>query len=75
MPEIGRLGHVKIHMFFHDENPPHIHIRGTEFAAKLRISNGDLIAGRAPNRVLGQARRWIEEHRSELLALWREFQR
>jgi hypothetical protein len=75
MPEIGRLGGTKVLMFFHDENPPHIHIKGTDFAAKLRISNGDVIAGSAPGRVLKLARRWLNEHRSELLALWQGFQK
>ena len=56
-------------MFFQDENPPR------DFAAKIRISNGDLLAGDAPNRVLRQARRWVEVNRAELSAMWDEFQR
>jgi hypothetical protein len=75
MPEIVRFGSFKLLMFFQDENPPHVHIKGSGFAAKMRISNGDLLAGDAPNRVLKQARRWVEEHRAELLAMWDEFQR
>ena len=74
MPEIGRFGKTRILMFFHDENPPHVHINGTGFAGKLRISDGDVIAGSAPGGVLGQARGWIDEHRGALLALWQEFQ-
>jgi hypothetical protein len=62
-------------MFFQDENPPHVHIKGADFAAKIRISNGVLIAGDAPNEVLRRARRWVEEHRTELSAMWEEFQR
>ncbi len=62
-------------MFFQDENPPHVHIKGRDFAAKVRLSNGDLIVGDAPNKVLREARRWIEDHRAELLRLWNEFQR
>jgi hypothetical protein len=75
MPEIKRFDTFKLLMFFHDENPPHVHIKGSDFAAKIRISNGDLLAGDAPNATLRQARRWLEEHRSELLELWNEFQR
>jgi len=52
-----------------------VHIKGSDFAAKMRISNGDLLAGDAPNKVLRQARRWVAEHRAELLAMWTEFQR
>jgi hypothetical protein len=44
-------------MFFQDENPPHVHITGRDFAAKIRLANGELIAGDAPNRVLAEARR------------------
>lgn len=52
-----------------------MHIRGAGFTAKVRISNGDLLAGAAPNKVLRQARRWVDEHQAELLAVWDEFQR
>ena len=69
MPEIRRFGSFKLLMFFQDENPPHVHIKGADFAAKIRISNGDLLAGNAPNRVLKQARRWVEEHQAELVEL------
>jgi len=75
MPEIARVGSFKLLMFFQDENPPHVHIKGSDFAAKLRISNGDLLAGGAPNKILRQARRWVEEHRADLLAMWDELQR
>ena len=75
MPEIKRFGRFKLLMFFQDENPPHLHIKGPGFAAKMRISTGELLAGKAPKRVLARSRRWIEEHRAELLALWDEFQR
>jgi uncharacterized protein DUF4160 len=75
MPEIKRFGSFKLLMFFQDENPPHVHLKGADFAAKIRISNGELLAGEAPNRVLKQARRWVEEHQAELLELWGEFQR
>ena len=75
MPEIARLGSFKLLMFFQDENPPHVHIKGPDFAAKIRLSNGDLIAGDAPNRVLREARHWLEGNRVELLRLWNEIQR
>jgi hypothetical protein len=34
-----------------------------------------LLAGEAPNKVLKQARRWVEGHRAELLAMWDDFQK
>jgi hypothetical protein len=75
MPEIKRFAGFKLVMFFQDENPLHVHIRGAGFAAKVRISNGDLLAGAAPAKVLRQARGWIQQHRVQLTALWDEFQR
>jgi len=75
VPEIKRFGGFKLVMFFQDENPPHVHIRGAGFAAKVRISNGDLLAGAAPAKVLRQARGWIQQHRVQLTSLWDEFQR
>jgi hypothetical protein len=75
MPQIKRFGSFRLLMFFQDENPPHVHIKGTDYAAKMRISNGELIAGVAPSKVLREARKWVEEHRLELLELWEQFQR
>jgi hypothetical protein len=37
MSELVRLGGFKLLMFFQDENPPHVHIKGPDFAAKIRI--------------------------------------
>ena len=67
MPEIKRFSGFRLLMFFQDENPPHVHIKGPDFAAKIRLSNGELIAGDVPNRVLRETRRCLEEHRTELL--------
>lgn len=38
MPEIARFGSFKLLMFFQDENPPHVHIKGSDFAGKMRVS-------------------------------------
>jgi hypothetical protein len=75
MPEIKRFAGFRLLMFFQDENPPHVHVASADFAAKIRISNDDLLAGDAPRKVLRQARRWIEMNRVELSAMWNEFQR
>jgi hypothetical protein len=75
MPEIARFAAFKLLMYFQDENPPHVHVMGGDFAAKVRISDGSVLAGSVPNRVLRQARRWIAAHRAALLRQWHEFQR
>jgi Domain of unknown function (DUF4160) len=75
MPEIKRFRGFKLVMFFHDENPPHVHIVGKEFAARLRIADGAVIAGNCPGRALREAQHWIERERRSLLARWQEFQK
>jgi Domain of unknown function (DUF4160) len=75
MPEIVRFSGYKRLMFFQDENPPHVHLKGADFAAKIRISNGEILAGHAPSRVLKQVRQWIKGHRAALVEQWNEFQR
>lgn len=74
MPEIKRFDGFKLLMFFQDENPPHVHIKGPDFAAKIRLSNGYVIAGKAPSKALRQARRWSASNRARLMRLWDEFQ-
>jgi hypothetical protein len=74
MPEIKRFSGFKIVMFFEDENPPHVHVTGPDFAAKVRLSDGEVIAGKAPNKVLREARLWIAKNRARLMRLWDEFQ-
>ena len=73
--EIARIGGFKLLMFFQDENPPHVHLKGADFAAKIRISNGEILAGDAPRRALKLARQWIQEHQASLVEQWNEFQR
>jgi len=75
VPEIKRFGGFKLLMFFQDENPPHVHVKGPDFAAKIRISDGRILAGKVPSKPLRAARHWIAVNRSQLLRLWNEFQR
>jgi Domain of unknown function (DUF4160) len=75
VPEVKRFGGFKLLMFFQDENPPHVHIRDSDFAAKIRISNGELLAGDAPSKALRQAPSRVEDNRAELSAMCDEFQR
>jgi len=69
MREIRRFGSFKLLMFCQDETRRTYMSKVPILLAKIRISNGDLLAGEAPNKVSKQARRWVEGHRAELL--WR----
>jgi hypothetical protein len=39
MPEIKRFSGFKLLMFFQDENPPHVHIKGPDFPPVERRSD------------------------------------
>ena len=75
MPEIKRFGGFKLLMFFQDAIRHTCISRAPTSRRRIRIANGDLLAGDAPSRVLRRARRWVEENRTELKAMWDEFQR
>jgi Domain of unknown function (DUF4160) len=58
MPQIKRFSGFKLLMFFQDENPPHVHIKGPDFAAKMRIADGGLIAGQLSCSASGAVPLW-----------------
>lgn len=45
MPRIKDFGGFQIWMYFEAENPPHFHVEGPDFSAKLRIDDLTVIAG------------------------------
>ena len=60
MPEIKRFGDFKLLMFFRTRTR-HTSTSGcADFAAKIRIADGELLSGDAPSGVLRRARRWVE---------------
>ncbi len=73
MPTIVDFGAYRIRMYFRDHNPPHFHVYGDDFAARLRIDDLTVIAGDAPAAVLRRVRRWAEENRPMLLGKWNEY--
>ena len=76
MPEIKRFGGIKLLMFVRGRDPPHVHIRGADFAAKKFAS---LTANCSPAMRRagcwgGRAAGW-RGIRAELKAMRDEFQR
>ena len=74
MPRITTFGAFEIWMYFHDHNPPHVHVVSPDFQAQVRISNGELLAGEMPAKVRGEALAWIGENKVFLMEKWDEFQ-
>ncbi len=73
MPRIKDFGGFQIWMYFEDENPPHFHVEGPDFSAKLRIDDLTVIAGSLPAMVRRRVRRWVPANRALLNAKWDAF--
>ncbi len=73
MPTIEDFGSFKIYMYFGDHNPPHIHVIGPDFSAKIRIDDADIFAGDLPGKIARQASNYVADHKDNLIALWQEY--
>lgn len=74
MPTLVHFGAFRIEMYFADHNPAHVHVRGADFAAMVRISDSAIIAGDIPSAHRKRALDWITKNRATLKAKWRELQ-
>lgn len=69
MPTIKDFGGCKIHMYFEDHNPPHFHVVGPDFAAKIALSDLSVLSGSLPRKAR-KALEWAEENRDLLEEFW-----
>jgi hypothetical protein len=72
MPTVKNFGSYRIMLFAEDHNPPHVHVIGPDFQAKVRIGDAAIFAGAIPPRHRRQALEWIAANRGRLLARWNE---
>lgn len=70
MPEISRFFGIVISMHYRDHAPPHIHARYGKHRATIAISDGRLLAGALPPRVVGLVTEWCAMRRKELEQDW-----
>ena len=73
MPTIKDFGAFKISIYFGDHNPPHFHVVSQEFAARLRIEDGEILAGELPIAVRRRVRHWATSNRKLLVAAWTKY--
>jgi len=59
-------------MYAEDHNPPHVHVIGPDFQAKVRITDAEVFAGAIPRRMRREALYWILMNREKLMAKWNE---
>jgi len=72
MPVVADFGGYKITMYHEDHNPPHIHVIGPDFQAKVRIADGAIFAGAIPPRHRRDALAWSAANQDGLIAKWNE---
>ena len=70
MPTIAWFYGIAIQMYYNDHNPPHFHARYGSAKAILRISDGEIIAGRLPPTAARLLKAWAVARRQELEHNW-----
>jgi len=68
MPTIKDFGAFRVYMYFEDHNPPHAHVIGPDFAAKMRIDDQTVFAGETPAKVEKQAAGYVTANVDALMA-------
>lgn len=74
MPVIARFYGIVVKMYFSqsEHGIPHFHAIYGEFNAIFSIENGEVIEGDLPNRAERMLKEWANQHKAELLAMWKE---
>lgn len=72
MPRMKDFGGYKVMLYAEDHNPPHVHVIGPDFQAKVRIRDAAVIAGVIPPRHRREALAWIAANRARLMERWNE---
>lgn len=70
MPAIKDFRAFRIHMYYEDHNPPHVHIAGPAFAAKMRIDDQTVFAGEVPAKAERCAAKYVAANKADLMRRW-----
>ena len=73
MPVIARFYGVVIKMYFRqsEHNPPHIHAIYGEYIGAIDIQTGKMLEGDLPKRALKMVQEWVEQHKNDLMNIWK----
>ncbi len=71
MPTISQFYGIKIYIFYDDHNEPHFHAYYAEYEAEISIKSGNFIGGNLPPNAKKLIKKWMYEHRRELLEDWK----
>jgi hypothetical protein len=72
MPTVKDFGGYRVTLYAEDHNPPHVHVIGPDFQAKVRIADAKVFAGAIPPRHRREALAWVAANRRMLMARWNE---
>jgi hypothetical protein len=72
MPTVKDFGGYRITIYAEDHNPPHVHVIGPDFQAKVAIADASVLAGTIPSPHRREALDWICENRDRLMEKWDE---
>lgn len=72
MPILSIFLGIVVRIYFADHDPPHIHVEYGEFKALIAITNGTLMQGKLPKRVLALTEEWRVLHLAELETAWQK---
>lgn len=75
MPVIHRIYGIVIVINVRGEHPPpHVHAKYNEYEASVEIMTGKILEGNLPRTAQKLVKKWIINHRQELLAEWKRME-
>ena len=74
MPVIQQFDNFKIYMYFEDHNPPHVHLVGPGWDAKMRIEDQTIFMGSASSKIEKRAADYVADNVTALLERWDQYQ-
>ncbi|MCP5368560.1 MAG: DUF4160 domain-containing protein [Hyphomicrobiales bacterium] len=79
MPRIEDFGSFVIYMYYQDHDPPHFHVIGPDFKARIAIEDLRILSragkDRPMDRAIKRALEWAgeDDHRARLESAWAEY--
>ena len=65
---------ILIYIYGFDHNPPHIHVKCGDGEFTITIKDR-IVEGKAKSRVIQVVNQFLDEHESEVMAIWEKAQR
>jgi hypothetical protein len=65
---------ILIYIYGLDHNPPHIHVKCGDGEFTITIKDR-IVEGKAKSRVIQVVNQFLDEHESEVMAIWEKAQR